>query len=154
MFRPHILSSSGSYKFGRRVQRIWQLVIGKWQTIHIYVYTQNTYTVYIIHLHIYIYIYILTRSFIHSSRAVNTNKTLPPLQVTTRYSYRHVLPWCSPKLGKIRIRLRHVATGGWKSSRWFDEDVLLNYGRNACEPGKGRKEEQKKTTGRRKAGKN
>ena len=38
MFRPYILPSSGSYKFGRRVQRIWQLVIGKWQTIYIYIY--------------------------------------------------------------------------------------------------------------------
>ena len=29
MFRPYILPSSGSYKFGRRVQRIWQLVISE-----------------------------------------------------------------------------------------------------------------------------
>jgi len=65
-------------------------------------------------------------AFVNSSRAVNTNKALPLLQVTTRYSYRHVLTWGSPKLGKIRNRLRHVATGGWKSSRWFGEYVLLN----------------------------
>ena len=93
-------------------------------------------------------------AFVYSSRAVNTNKALPLLQVTTLYSYRHVLTWRSPKLAKIRNRLRHVATGGWKSSRWFGEYVLLNYGRKACGAGKGRKEEQKKTTGRRKAGQN
>lgn len=33
--------SSGSYKFGRRVQRIWQRVIGNWQTIYIYIYINN-----------------------------------------------------------------------------------------------------------------
>jgi hypothetical protein len=30
-------SPSRSYKFGRRVQRIWQLVIDNWQTVYIYI---------------------------------------------------------------------------------------------------------------------